>query len=86
MKTEIPSTFENFKQRQLTLGMETCSTTNYKGFEIFIRAYYLSGIKYVIRKKGDKNKLRGRHVNFCDPYKFLQHAKDWVDNYLATQE
>jgi len=84
MKNIIPSTFDNFKQRELQRGLETCSTTEYKGYQIFMRAYNYSGIKYTISKfeNGNKNILRNRNVNFADPYKFLEHAKDYIDNNL----
>lgn len=84
MQNIIPSTFENFKQRQLSGGIETCSTTKHKGFEIFIRAYAHSGIYYKIFKteNGKKIKLRGRHYNFVYPDKLLQEAKDYIDNKL----
>jgi hypothetical protein len=84
MDIVIPSTFQNFKQRQLQRGIETCSTTEYKGYSIFMRAYAMSGIYYKIYKTADlkKTKLRGRQVNFAEPEKFLQHAKDYIDNFL----
>ena len=40
----IPSYFDNFKQRELQRGLETMSETEYKGYIIQLRAYPLSGI------------------------------------------
>lgn len=82
----IPQTFDNYKERMLSLGMETCSTTEYKGFYIFMRAYAMSGIRYEVYKmeEGKKIKCRGRHVNFAIPAEFLQHAKNWIDNNLKS--
>ncbi len=88
MENLIPSTFDNFKQRTLGRGIETCSTTEYKGFEIFMRAYPLSGIRYKIFKfeDGRKIKVRERGVNFAVPTDFLQHAKDYIDTVLIKKE
>ncbi len=87
MENTIPDTFQNFKQRQLQRGVETCSTTDYNGYSIFMRAYPMSGIYYKIYKSDDlkKIKLRRRHVNFADPVLFLQHAKDYIDNVILKQ-
>lgn len=85
MDLTIPNTFDNFKQRMLQRGMETCSTTEYKGFEIFLRAYPLSGIYYRIFKvepDGKRKKVRGRAYNFKLPELLLQEAKDYIDNNL----
>lgn len=81
MSNEIPATFDNFKQRELQRGMETCSTTSYKGFEIFLRAYNLSGIYYRIYKvvEGKRIKLRERSYNFKLPEALLNEAKDYID-------
>lgn len=81
----IPSTFDNFKQRGLQRGLETCSTTPYKGFEIFLRAYALSGIYYRIfriESDGKRKKVRERSYNFKLPELLLQEAKDYIDKNL----
>ena len=81
MEYSIPNSFDNFKQRMLQRGMETSSTTEYKGFEIFLRAYPLSGIYYRIFKvdNGQRKKIRGRAYNFKLPELLLQEAKDYID-------
>ena len=87
MTCTIPSNFDNFKQRELQLGMETCSTTSYKGFEIFLRAYAMSGIYYRINKlEGEKRvKVRQRNYNFKLPFALLQEAKDYIDKNLIEK-
>ena len=75
--------FDNFKQRQLSMGMETCSTTEYKGYNIFLRAYINSGIKYKIIKpyNGKNIILREKAWWFMKPNELLQKAKDYIDNH-----
>ncbi len=81
MNNNIPSTFDNFKQRELAMGTETCSTTEYKGHTIFMRAYYGSGIYWKVSKliNGKWTKLKRRHYNFMLPEDLLQEAKDYID-------
>ena len=88
MNIKIPSYFDNFKQRLLQRGLETCSTTEYKGYQIFMRAYKYSGISYTIFKiiNNKKIKYRSRQVNFEDPVVFLQHAKNYIDNKLINND
>lgn len=87
MEILIPNTFDNFKQRLLQRGMETCSTTEYKGFQIFLRAYAFSGIRYKIFKiEGDKKvKYRERGYNFKLPILMLEEAKNWIDFHLQSK-
>jgi len=84
----IPNDFANFKQRELARGVETCSTTEYKGYQIFLRAYTGSGIWYRIFKqtKHRKYKLRERGYNFKLPSDLLQEAKNYIDNYSIKLE
>jgi len=80
----IPSTFDNFKQRELQRGMETMSETEYKGYIIQLRAYNMSGITGKIIKLSDLGKrirLRERTYNFKVPIDFLNELKNYIDNY-----
>jgi len=80
----IPSTFDNFKQRQLQRGLETMSETEYKGYIIMLRAYNMSGITGKIIKISDTGKrivLRQRTYNFMIPIDFLTELKNYIDNY-----
>lgn len=83
MKNIIPSSFDNFKQRELQRGIETTSETEYKGYIIRLRAYNMSGITGKILKisDGKKNILRERTYDFKDPIDFLNELKNYIDNY-----
>lgn len=80
----IPSYFDNFKQRELQRGLETMSETEYKGYIIQLRAYPLSGISGKIIKVTDSGKraiLRQRTYNFKVPIELLTELKNYIDNY-----
>jgi hypothetical protein len=80
----IPSTFENFQSRQLTLGIETKSETVYGDYKIVLRAYTGSGISYKIMKvlsTGKHLNLRQENWSFFDPHALLQRAKNYIDNH-----
>ncbi len=84
MKNTIPSSFDNFKQRELQRGMETMSETEYKGYIIRLRAYAYSGITGTIIKVVDSGKrirLRERTWNFKIPLEFLNDLKIYIDNH-----
>ena len=84
MNNTIPSSFDNFKQRELQRGMETMSETEYKGYVIQLRAYNMSGITGKIIKVSDTGKrirLRERTYNFKIPIDFLNELKNYIDNY-----
>ena len=86
MNTElkIPSTFDNYKQRQLQRGLETMSETEYKGYVIQLRCYNMSGITGKIIKVVESGKriiLRERTYNFKVPMDFLNELKNYIDNY-----
>ena len=84
MQNLIPSSFDNFKQRELQRGMETMSETEYKGYIIQLRAYNMSGITGKIIKVSDSGKrirLRLRTYNFKVPINFLNELKNYIDNY-----
>lgn len=80
---QIPKHFPAFKQRELQLGTETCSTTEYKGYQIFLRAYVGSGIRYTIYKvvNGRKYKLRYIIYEYMQPEDLLQLAINYINLY-----
>ncbi len=84
MNNTIPSSFDNFKQRELQRGMETMSETEYKGYVIQLRAYNMSGITGKIIKVSDSGKrirLRARTYNFKNPIDFLNELKNYINNH-----
>jgi hypothetical protein len=80
---EIPKTFDNFKQRQLSRGLETMSETEYKGYIIMLRCYSLSGITAKIIKGYNDRRilLRQQCWTFYEPIKLLEKMKNYIDNY-----
>ena len=80
----IPSSFDNFKQRMLSNGLETMSETEYKGYTIVLRCYVGSGISSKIIKvteNGKRIRLRERHWNFYEPNELLRSTKKYIDDY-----
>jgi exoribonuclease II len=83
----IPSNFDNFKQRELSLGLETSSETSYKGYVITLRAYKYSGITAKIIKvldSGKRVRLREECWNFYIPLDLLNRMKNYIDKYESN--
>ncbi len=84
---QIPSNFDNFKQRRLQRGLETMSETEYKGYIIQLRCYNMSGISgKIIKAKEDGKRviLRRRSYTFKIPIDFLNELKGYIDNHEAN--
>lgn len=81
---QIPSTFDNFQQRQGARGLETMSETKYKEYIIRLRCYHGSGIRATILKElesGKKLRLREEGWNFYNPIDLLTKMKTYIDNH-----
>ena len=82
MQSQISNTFDNFKQRQLQLGLETKSETEYKGYLIILRAYNTDiSVKIAKLITGKRIYLREEHWNFYNPIKLLEKMKNYIDTY-----
>lgn len=80
-KHENDGSFSRFQQRELMLGTETVSVTEYKGFEIQIRTYNGVSAK-IYGRKGDKRYcLRLKGFNFMQVEVLLQKQKEYINEY-----
>ena len=86
MEHKNDGTFSVFKQRELQLGTETVSITEYKDFEIQIRTYagamYAAITATIYGRKNEKRiRLRTQGYSFMVVEKLLQKQKNYIDEY-----
>lgn len=83
MKNTITNdgSFSRFQQRELMLGTETVSVTEYNCFEIQIRTYNGISAKIYGRKNGKRILLREKNFVYHLASDLIQKQKNYIDEF-----